>query len=108
MGPRPHDAIDVELWDQRLTGDRLQLLPTPDPLLPAPCTDRYGVSAVEVAPGEWAVQLPHQCDNWEISGEAYGLVSRDQACADLRAFIAECQTVLDALRYGRPTHNPDA
>ena len=47
----------------------------------APRTMPYRVDA--------SFHLPHQCDEWVI-GEG------DQAINEMRAFIAECQAVLDA------------
>jgi len=47
----------------------------------APRTQPYRVGA--------SFFLPHQCDEWVI-GEG------DQAIEEMRAFIAECQAVLDA------------
>ena len=47
----------------------------------APRTRPYRVGA--------SFSLPHQCDEWVI-GEG------DQAINEMRAFIAECQAVLDA------------
>ncbi len=41
--------------------------------------------------------LPHQCDEWVI-GEG------DQAINEMRAFIAECQAVLDAA-LANPHHD---
>lgn len=41
--------------------------------------------------------LPHQCDEWVI-GEG------DQAIEEMRAFIAECQAVLDAA-LTNPNHD---
>ena len=38
-------------------------------------------------PWDWVVQLPHQCDEWEI---ASGKTAQD-AIADLDTFIAEAQ-----------------
>lgn len=44
--------------------------------------------------GERYFQLTHQCDEWEI-----GTVE------DMRAFIAECQSVLDAVESGNVDDN---
>lgn len=44
---------------------------------------------------EWNVRLPHQCDEWTITGHA---TSKDAAAASLEAFIAEAQATLKQLR----------
>lgn len=48
-----------------------------------------------VETGGWVVNLPHQCDSWEI---AYG--PQDEAVIELRRFIGEAQQALGALKAG--------
>lgn len=51
----------------------------------------------------WTVYLPHQCDEWAISGDdAYsGHVPHEVAVARLEAFIAQAQDALTALKDRR-------
>lgn len=49
----------------------------------------------------WNVNLPHQCDAWDIAGRyAYPLLQAE-AIAELERFIAEAQEALSALREGK-------
>lgn len=41
---------------------------------------------------EWEVRLPHQCDEWSVTGHA-----TSKAAAALQAFIAEAQATLEQL-----------
>ena len=56
---------------------------------------------------QWGVQLPHQCDSWQITGskdeEGYwqDVAGHEQATADLERFIAEANEALAALRERR-------
>lgn len=45
----------------------------------------------------WAVRLPHQCDEWTVTGDAYDYVSHAEAVESLAAFIAEAQAALAEL-----------
>lgn len=54
---------------------------------------------------EWQVRLPHQCDEWSITGHA---TSKDAAAASLEAFIAEAQATLARLKeLPENAHNLD-
>lgn len=61
----------------------------------------------EVVPGQWCVFLPHQCDAWDIAGEAstggstQDGESHEDAVALLEAFVSQAQAALDALRAER-------
>lgn len=51
---------------------------------------------------KWRVTLPHQCDEWEITGltepyEPHG-VAHERAVLELEQFIAEAQVALKHLR----------
>ena len=48
----------------------------------------------------WWVALPHQCDQWDIAGEEYGPVTREEAIDRLTSFLMEGRRALDALRAG--------
>jgi hypothetical protein len=52
----------------------------------------------DVPTGNWTVELPHQCDAWQIAGKGYseGLEHRE-AVAELAAFIVEAQRAMAAL-----------
>lgn len=51
------------------------------------------------SPEGWTVSLPHQCDDWQITGEKYAQpVSHEQAVADLEEFIQEAQNALEKLK----------
>jgi hypothetical protein len=51
----------------------------------------------------WVVELPHQCDAWQITPDTYEEpVTHTQAVESLEQFIAEAQEALDALREKRP------
>lgn len=57
------------------------------------------------------VFLPHQCDDWEITGNGdlkYDTVeyTREQAIADLEEFITEAQAALETLRTIEPKVTP--
>lgn len=43
----------------------------------------------------WEVSLPHQCDRWEITRDQ---ATREQAIADLLAFIENAITAVTVLR----------
>jgi len=56
----------------------------------------------------WSVYLPHQCGEWNITGEdeeerdwGEAYVSHADAIDSLKAFIAEAQDALSALREQR-------
>jgi hypothetical protein len=50
----------------------------------------------------WTVELPHQCDEWQITPDAYKEpVTHAQAVEALEQFIAEAQEALRALREER-------
>lgn len=49
----------------------------------------------------WAVRLPHQCDAWDIAGDAYEGVEHAQAVAALERFLSEGTEALAALRARR-------
>jgi hypothetical protein len=51
-------------------------------------------------PTGWSVRLPHQCNYWEIVGEADHPATQDDAAAGLEQFIAEAQQALARLRAG--------
>ncbi len=58
------------------------------------------------SPAGWRVELPHQCDSWEIAPhDDYGHVPHADAVAGLEAFIAEAHEALAALRDGREFGN---
>jgi hypothetical protein len=57
-----------------------------------------------VDPPNWAVYLPHQCDDWNVTD--YG-APQGQAVAELERFIAEAQQALAALREGREFGAPN-
>lgn len=48
----------------------------------------------------WRVFLPHQCDEWMVSGSYHG-VPHGVAVAALERFIAEASEALEALRQER-------
>jgi hypothetical protein len=54
-------------------------------------------------PPKWYVYLPHQCDEWTITGSySYDYApEQSEAVAELERFIAEAQQALAALREGR-------
>ncbi len=56
-------------------------------------------SRYEHAPdaGGWTVSLPHQCGDWDITGE-YDKVTRSEAISQLARFIKEATDVLALLR----------
>lgn len=49
----------------------------------------------------WWVHLPHSCDEWDIAGDEYEGVPREEAVTLLERFIAEAQVALAALRGER-------
>lgn len=59
--------------------------------------ERQGRFAFEVTretyDDTYQVNLPHQCDNWDIARDA----TRDEAIEKLQAFIAEADAALSAL-----------
>lgn len=55
--------------------------------------------------GDWSVHLPHQCDAWDIAGEADNWdvlrgVSRESAVQELESFLADGAEALAALKRG--------
>lgn len=46
---------------------------------------------------QWRVNLPHQCDAWDIAGEYWTGLPHDEAVAEVRRFIAEAEAALAAL-----------
>ena len=55
-------------------------------------------------PDDWCVFLPHQCEDWDITGDGEHYAAgppHAEAVADLAAFIAEAQNALDALKERR-------
>ena len=49
----------------------------------------------------WRVHLPHQCDSWDIAGDEYLGVPRDQAAQELAAFLTDGLRALVLLQAGR-------
>lgn len=49
---------------------------------------------------KWLVNLPHQCDNWDIAGYDSDGVSQERAIEALESFVADAQRALEALRKG--------
>ena len=47
---------------------------------------------------DWYVQLPHQCDSWDIASYA----TREEAADELEKFLAEGRAALELLRNGTP------
>lgn len=71
-------------------------VPTPDGglrLEPIP----FGFTVTQKASG-WRVFLPHQCNDWDITGDRYQSASHVEAVAELEEFIVEAQRALEALR----------
>ena len=60
--------------------------------------------AYDDEPERWRVELPHQCDNWSISGGYAGQPHAD-AVASLETFITEAQEALTALRAKKEQGN---
>lgn len=55
----------------------------------------------KIIDGTFAVSLPHQCDAWDIAGEAhYRGVSQEVAIETLTEFIEDAQRALAALTRG--------
>lgn len=54
----------------------------------------------------WRVHLPHQCDAWDIAGDTYDLVTREEAITELERFITEAQATLAELRTAPETPRP--
>lgn len=61
--------------------------------------------AYDDEPERWRVELPHQCDSWEITGGGYGGEAHDKAVASLETFIAEAQQALVTLRQKKEQGN---
>lgn len=62
----------------------------------------FGFNVRRTQDGGWSVALPHQCDDWEITGEKYGPgVPQQLAIQELTDFIAEASEALAALKAGR-------
>lgn len=65
----------------------------------------FGFTVSRVRPyGLWKVYLPHQCEEWEITGHAETL---DSAIVSLEQFIAEANEALEALRERREMGDGD-
>ena len=66
----------------------------------------HGFTVRPVGGDRWQVYLPHQCDTWDIVGEAsYGkddAETRQEAVEQLQAFIAEAASALEHLQRGEP------
>lgn len=59
---------------------------------------RYSAETAYDPIAGWRVYLPHQCDSWDIAGEYWAPVPREDAIAELERFIAEAQATLAELR----------